>query len=98
MTEFCACAIVGHLWIVPEANSVSTRADFSSGLQKLRSGCAAQPADVLAVLSAGAYCMSMSSTYNSRGRAAEVLIADGKAHLVAEPETVGAIYARERLL
>ena len=53
MTGFCACAIVGHLWIVPEANSVSTRADFSSGLQKLRSGCAAQPADVLAVLSAG---------------------------------------------
>ena len=53
MTGFCACAIVGHLWIVPEANSVSTRADFSSGLQKLRSGCAVQPADVLAVLSAG---------------------------------------------
>ena len=57
-----------------------------------------QQGDLLAVLSAGAYCMSMSSTYNSRGRAAEVLIADGKAHLVAERETVSAIYARERLL
>ena len=33
--------------------------------------------DVLAVLSAGAYCMSMSSNYNTRGRAAEVLV-DGK--------------------
>ncbi len=59
---------------------------------------ALQQGELLAVLSAGAYCMSMSSTYNSRGRAAEVLIADGQAHLVAEREPVSAIYARERLL
>ena len=59
---------------------------------------AVQQGDLLAVLSAGAYCMSMSSTYNSRGRAAEVLVADGQAHLVAEREAVSAIYARERLL
>jgi diaminopimelate decarboxylase len=29
------------------------------------------------VLSAGAYCMSMASNYNSRGRAAEVLVERG---------------------
>jgi len=33
---------------------------------------AVQPGDLLAVLSAGAYCMSMASNYNSRGRAPEV--------------------------
>ena len=59
---------------------------------------AVQPGDLLAVLSAGAYCMSMASTYNSRGRAAEVLIADGQAHLVAPRESVRDIYQRERLL
>jgi diaminopimelate decarboxylase len=35
---------------------------------------AVQPGDLLAVLSAGAYCMSMASNYNTRGRAAEVLV------------------------
>ena len=33
-----------------------------------------QAGDLLAVLSAGAYCMSMASNYNTRGRAAEVLV------------------------
>jgi len=43
--------------------------------------------DRLAVLSAGAYCMSMASNYNSRGRAAEVLIDGNRAHLVRQRET-----------
>jgi diaminopimelate decarboxylase len=44
--------------------------------------------DYVAVLSAGAYCMSMSSNYNTRGRAAEVLV-DGMAeHLIRTRETV----------
>jgi diaminopimelate decarboxylase len=44
--------------------------------------------DVLAVLSAGAYCMSMASNYNTRGRAAEVLV-DGKAvRVIRQRETV----------
>lgn len=59
---------------------------------------AVQPGDWLAVMSAGAYCMSMSSNYNSRGRAAEVLVANGSAHLIAERETLSALVARERLL
>ena len=57
-----------------------------------------QSGDWLAVMSAGAYCMSMSSNYNSRGRAAEVLVANGTAHLIAERETLSALVARERLL
>ena len=42
--------------------------------------------DRLAVLSAGAYCMSMASNYNTRGRAAEVLVDGAKVHLIRERE------------
>ena len=43
---------------------------------------AVQQGDLLAVLSAGAYCMSMSSNYNTRGRAAEVLVDGNTATLI----------------
>ena len=44
--------------------------------------------DLLAVLSTGAYCMSMSSNYNTRGRAAEVLVNGSQAHLIRQRDTV----------
>lgn len=44
--------------------------------------------DVLAVLSAGAYCMSMASNYNTRGRAAELLLDGDKVHLIRQREDV----------
>ncbi|MDM0088382.1 MULTISPECIES: diaminopimelate decarboxylase [unclassified Variovorax] len=44
--------------------------------------------DLLAVLSAGAYCMSMASNYNTRGRAAEVLVAGDLATLIRRRESV----------
>ena len=47
---------------------------------------AVQQGDLLAVLSAGAYCMSMSSNYNTRGRAAEVLVDGTTAHLIRARE------------
>lgn len=47
-----------------------------------------EPGDVLAVLSAGAYCMSMASNYNTRGRAAEVLVDGAQVHLIRERESV----------
>jgi len=47
-----------------------------------------RPGDLLAVLSAGAYCMSMSSNYNSRGRAAEVLVSGTQATLIRRRETI----------
>ncbi len=46
-----------------------------------------KPGDLLAVLSAGAYCMSMASNYNTRGRAAEVLVNGDKVHLIRRRET-----------
>ena len=59
---------------------------------------AVQPGDHLAVLSAGAYGMVMASNYNSRPRAAEVMVEDGQATLVREREDVGSLFAGERLL
>ena len=47
-----------------------------------------QPGDLLAVLSAGAYCMSMASNYNTRGRAAEVLVSAEGAKLIRRRETL----------
>lgn len=48
---------------------------------------AVQAGDLLAVLSAGAYCMSMASNYNTRGRAAEVLVDGGQATVIRQRET-----------
>lgn len=59
---------------------------------------AVQPGDVLAVLSAGAYCMSMASNYNSRGRAAEVLVDGDRAVLIRARETIADQMRLERLL
>jgi diaminopimelate decarboxylase len=49
---------------------------------------AVAPGDCLAVLSAGAYCVSMASNYNTRGRAAEVLVDAGQVKLIRQRETV----------
>jgi diaminopimelate decarboxylase len=48
---------------------------------------AVRPGDLLAVLSAGAYCMSMASNYNTRGRAAEVLVDGDQAILIRQRES-----------
>ncbi|HUD24129.1 MAG TPA: diaminopimelate decarboxylase [Burkholderiaceae bacterium] len=54
--------------------------------------------DVLAVLSAGAYGMSMASNYNSRCRAAEVIVDGGRAYCVRRRETIEELMAGESLL
>jgi diaminopimelate decarboxylase len=59
---------------------------------------AVQAGDMLAVLSAGAYCMSMASNYNSRGRAAEVMVAGSNAWLIRERELPGDLFRGEHLL
>jgi diaminopimelate decarboxylase len=58
---------------------------------------AAREGDLLALMSAGAYGMAMSSNYNSRPRAAEVLVEGSEAHLVRERETVAQLFALERI-
>ena len=51
--------------------------------------------DLLAVMSAGAYCTSMASNYNSRGRAAEVLVDGQHASLLRRRETINDQWATE---
>ncbi|MDI3490383.1 MAG: diaminopimelate decarboxylase [Thauera sp.] len=54
--------------------------------------------DLLAILSAGAYGMTMSSNYNTRPRAAEVIVDGEQAHLVRARESVSALFADEKPL
>jgi len=54
--------------------------------------------DLLAIMSAGAYGMSMSSNYNTRPRAAEIMVDGEQAFLVREREPVEALFALEHIL
>lgn len=49
------------------------------------------------LLDAGAYGMSLASNYNTRGRAAEVLIEEGNVHLIRRRETLDDLLATESL-
>ena len=59
---------------------------------------AVAPGDHLAVLSAGAYCMSMASNYNTRGRAAELLVDGAQVHLIRERESAADQMRTEKLV
>ncbi|MCX8565836.1 MAG: diaminopimelate decarboxylase [Glomeribacter sp. 1016415] len=59
---------------------------------------ALQPGDLLAAHSAGAYSFTMSSNYNTRPRAAEVMVEGKQAHLVRARETVEQLFAAEMKL
>ncbi len=59
---------------------------------------AVQPGDKLAVLSTGAYCASMASNYNTRGRAAELLVDGAQTTLIRPRESAAQTFAHERLL
>ena len=54
--------------------------------------------DQLAVMSAGAYCMSMASNYNTRGRAAELLVDGDLARLIRARESAADTFRGELLL
>lgn len=58
----------------------------------------AQPGDVLAVLSAGAYGMTMASNYNTRGRAAEIMVDGSQAWVIRERETPADLFKHEHLI
>ncbi len=57
-----------------------------------------QQGDLIAVMAAGAYGAAMSSNYNSRPRAAEVMVDGTRAHLIAARETTEQLFVREALL
>jgi diaminopimelate decarboxylase len=54
--------------------------------------------DLLAIMSAGAYGMSMASNYNTRGRVAEVMVDDDKAFVIREREKIEDLFSLEKLL
>jgi diaminopimelate decarboxylase len=59
---------------------------------------AIEPGDLLAILGAGAYGMSMASNYNSRGRAAEVMVDGERVYEIRRRETVEELFALESML
>ena len=66
-------------------------------LARARRLCLAE-GDLLAVMSAGAYGMAMSSNYNTRPRAAEVLVDGSHVHLIRARETIASLFALEHRL
>ena len=59
---------------------------------------AIEPGDLLAIRSAGAYGFVMSSNYNTRARAAEIMVDHERARLVREREDVKQLFAGESIL
>lgn len=59
---------------------------------------ALEQGDLLAIMSAGAYAFTMSSQYNTRPRAAEVIVDGQSVHLVRPRETIEELFASERIL
>ncbi len=57
-----------------------------------------EPGDLLAVHSAGAYAFAMSSNYNTRPRAAEVMVDGDRYHVVRKRERVRDLFAGESVL
>ena len=53
--------------------------------------------DLLAVMGSGAYSFAMSSNYNTRPRAPEILVSGGIAHVIREREQLEDLWASERL-
>lgn len=54
--------------------------------------------DLLAIMSAGAYAFAMSSQYNTRPRAAEIMVDGRRSHVVRPRETIESLFESERLL
>jgi diaminopimelate decarboxylase len=59
---------------------------------------AIEEGDLLAVLSAGAYSFVMSSNYNTRARACEVMVDGELIHLIREREEIDSLFASERVI
>jgi len=57
---------------------------------------ALHPGDLVAILDAGAYGMSLASNYNSRPRPAEVLVEGKRVRLIRRRETIEDMLAQER--
>ncbi len=107
MNDLIRPALYGaHHEVLPvrEGQGGATRADLvgpvcESGdfIAKDRLLPSSRPGDLLAILDAGAYGMSLSSNYNTRVRPAEVLVENGTARLIRRRETLDDLLACELL-
>lgn len=80
--------------LVDVVGPVCESADFLGKNRELAAG----GGDLLAVKSCGAYCFVMSSNYNTRARAAEVIVDGDQSHLVRQRETVESLLELESVL
>ena len=87
-------ARAGRAKTVDVVGPVCETGDFFARDRKL---APVQPGDLVALLDAGAYGMAQSSNYNTRPRAAEVLIEAGEARLIRRRETMADMLATEVL-
>lgn len=81
-----------QLWDI--VGTICETADFL-GKQRLLT---LKEGDVLAVMGAGAYGFVMSSNYNSRGRAAEIMVDGEQAYVIRQRETIESLWQNEQLL
>ena len=94
-TRLCRCGWrAGKAKIVDVVGPVCETGDFFARDRKL---APVEPGDLVALLDAGAYGMAQSSNYNSRPRAAEVLVEGEKARLIRRRETMADLLASEIL-
>jgi diaminopimelate decarboxylase len=84
----------GKALIVDVVGPVCESGDFFARDRKL---APVEPGDLVALLDAGAYGMAQSSNYNSRPRAAEVLVEGTKARLIRRRETMADLLATETI-
>lgn len=54
--------------------------------------------DILAIMSAGAYAFTMSSQYNTRPRAAEIMVDGTRSHVVRQRESIASLFQNEKIL
>ena len=57
-----------------------------------------QEGDFLAIMSTGAYGMSMASNYNTRGRAAEIMVDGDNCYVIRQREKIADLFALEKML
>lgn len=84
----------GEAHVYEIVGPVCESGDFLGHDRKL----ALQQGDLLAIMSAGAYGMSMSSNYNTRPRAAEVMVDGDKHYLIRQRESIEQLFALESVL
>ena len=84
----------GRACVVDVVGPVCESGDFFARDRRI---APVEPGDLVALLDAGAYGMAQSSNYNSRPRAAEVLVQGAKAKLIRRRETMTDLMATERV-